>query len=630
MSMNQPTTNRPRGSRMGGPMRGPGGPKAKNAKGALLRLLRYISRYKFTILLVMLFAVISTVFNIIGPKLLGQATTTLAEGISSMVSGTGGIDFDTIGLLMVILICLYCASAAFSYLQGYFMSKVSMRVTYGLRKDISNKMHRLPFQYYDGTTTGEILSYITNDVDAINQSLNQSLTQIITSVTTLAGILIMMFSIHWVLALATLCIIPVSMVLILLIAKISQKYFKAQQEYLGHVNGHVEEMYSSHVVVKAYNGEARSEQTFSKYNDTLYKSAWKSQFLSSLMMPIMTFVGNLGYVVVCILGGYLAISGSISIGDIQAFLQYVRQFNQPITQVAQISNIIQQTAAASERVFDFLETPEEIPDTDAPIRLARGSDQNGIAIKGSVEFDHVRFGYNPERIVIKDFSASVSPGQKIAIVGPTGAGKTTMIKLLMRFYDVTGGAIRIDGHDIRDFTRDDLRSLFGMVLQDTWLYNASIKENIRYGKLDATDEEIYAAAKAAQVDHFVHTLPNGYEMELNEDASNVSQGQKQLLTIARAFLANPQILILDEATSSVDTRTEILIQKAMDNLMKDRTSFVIAHRLSTVRNANLILVMRDGDIVEQGSHDTLMEQGGFYATLYNSQFEPEEEIADNL
>ena len=501
------------------------------------------------------------------------------------------------------------------------MSGISMKVTYGLRKDISNKIHRLPFSYFDKTTTGEVLSYITNDVDAINQSLNQSVTQIITSATTLIGIIVMMFSIHWLLALVTMCIVPVSMALILLIAKASQKHFKAQQEYLGHVNGHIEEMYSTHVVVKAFNGEEQSEETFDKFNNTLYKSAWKSQFLSGLMMPIMTFVGNLGYVAVCILGGYLAMNGAISIGDIQAFLQYVRQFNQPIAQVAQISNIIQQTAAASERVFAFLNEPEESPDTEHPLQLAKNGAENGLHLNGSVQFNHVQFGYNPDKIVIKDFCADVKPGQKIAIVGPTGAGKTTMIKLLMRFYDVTGGAICIDGHDIREFTRNDLRSLFGMVLQDTWLYNASIKENIRYGKLDATDEEIYAAAKAAQVDHFVHTLPKGYDMELNEDASNVSQGQKQLLTIARAILADPQILILDEATSSVDTRTEILIQKAMDNLMEGRTSFVIAHRLSTIRNADLILVMKDGDIIEQGNHEALMAQNGFYANLYNSQFE---------
>ena len=599
------------------------GVKAKDAKGAIKRLAKYLAQYKFSIMLVFLFAVASTVFNIVSPKILGMATTKLAEGVMGMIGGTGTIDFAYIGYVMLALLCLYFFSAGFNYLQGHIMSRVSMRVTYGMRKDISEKMHRLPFQYYDGTTTGEILSYITNDVDAISQSLNQSITQIITSVTTLLGILIMMFSIHWLLALVTMCIVPVSMALILMIAKISQKHFKAQQEYLGHVNGHIEEMYGSHVVVKAYSGEERSEETFARLNDTLYKSTWKAQFLSGTMMPSMHFVGNLGYVAVCILGGYLAITGSIQIGDIQAFMQYVRQFTQPIQQVAQISNIIQQTAAAAERVFAFLDEKEEVPDNDHPLRIAENGGE-GVTMHGSVRFDHVRFGYNPEKIIIHDFSADVQPGQKIAIVGPTGAGKTTMIKLLMRFYDVTGGAILIDGHDIREFTRRDLRDLFGMVLQDTWLYNASIKENIRYGKRDATDEEILAAARAAQVDHFVHTLPGGYDMELNEDATNVSQGQKQLLTIARAILADPQILILDEATSSVDTRTEILIQKAMDNLMEGRTSFVIAHRLSTIRNADKILVMKDGDIVEQGSHEELMAQNGFYAGLYNSQFDPEE------
>ena len=622
MSETRPPVQQKRPMGRGGPMRGMmSGAKAKDAKSALRRLAKYLARYKFSLLLVFLFAVASTVFNIVSPKILGMATTKLAEGVFGMIGGTGGIDFTYIGIVMLVLICLYFFSAAFNYLQGHLMSRVSMRVTYGLRRDISEKMHKLPFQYYDGTTTGEILSYITNDVDAINQSLNQSVTQIITSVTTLLGILVMMFSIHWLLALVTMAIVPVSMALILLIVKLSQKHFKAQQEYLGHVNGHIEEMYGSHVVVKAFNGEARSEETFERLNDTLYKSSWKSQFLSGTMMPSMQFVSNLGYVAVCILGGYLAVTGYIRIGDIQAFMQYVRQFTQPIQQVAQISNIIQLTAAAAERIFTFLDEPEEVPDTDCPVSISAAEDG---AVRGSVRFDHVRFGYNPEKIIIKDFSADVRPGQKIAIVGPTGAGKTTMIKLLMRFYDVTDGAILVDGHDIRDYARRDLRELFGMVLQDTWLYNATIRENIRYGKRDATDEEIYAAAKAAQVDHFVHTLPGGYDMELNEDATNVSQGQKQLLTIARAILADPQILILDEATSSVDTRTEILIQKAMDNLMEGRTSFVIAHRLSTIRNADRILVMKDGDIAEQGNHEELMAQNGFYASLYNSQFDPEE------
>lgn len=626
--MSNHNTNPPRRGpgRPGGPGGMMQGPKAKNAKGSIARLIRYISRYKISLILVILFAICSTIFNIVSPKILGMATTRLAEGLIGTISGSSsGIDFQYIGVIIVILICLYLCSMGFSYLQGHLMSRVSMRVTYSLRKEISNKLHKLPFKYYDSTTTGEVLSYITNDVDAINQSLNQSVTQIITSVTTLIGIMVMMFSISWILALVTICIVPVSMVLIMLIAKASQKHFKAQQEYLGHVNGHIEEMYSSHVVVKAFNGEEQSQEVFSKYNDTLYKSAWKSQFLSGLMMPVMTFVGNLGYVAVCIIGGYLAINGSISIGDIQAFMQYVRQFTQPITQVAQISNIIQQTAAAAERVFEFLDQEEEVPETANPIRLAKNGHPDGVQLTGSVQFEHVRFGYNPEKIIVKDFCADVKPGQKIAIVGPTGAGKTTMIKLLMRFYDVTDGAIKLDGHDIRDFTRDDLRSVFGMVLQDTWLYNASIKENIRYGKLDATDEEVYNAAKAAQVDHFVHTLPMGYNMELNEDASNISQGQKQLLTIARAILADPQILILDEATSSVDTRTEVLIQTAMDKLMEGRTSFIIAHRLSTIRNSDLILVMKDGDIIEQGCHDDLIAQNGFYADLYNSQFDAEEE-----
>lgn len=595
--------------------------KAKDFKGTMKKLMAYLSAYKIGIFFVIVFAIGSTIFNIVGPKILGKATTEIFKGLVRKVSGGSGIDFDKIAHIVLTLLCLYLTSAVFSFVQGYIMTGVSQKLTYRLRKEISEKINRLPMNYFDKQTHGEVLSRITNDVDTLSQSLNQSATQVITSTTTIIGVLIMMLSISPLMTVVALLILPVSMGLISVIVKRSQKYFMSQQEYLGHVNGHIEEMYSTHVVVKAFNGEEQSEETFDKFNNTLYKSAWKSQFLSGLMMPIMTFVGNLGYVAVCILGGYLAMNGAISIGDIQAFLQYVRQFNQPIAQVAQISNIIQQTAAASERVFAFLNEPEESPDTEHPLQLAKNGAENGLHLNGSVQFNHVQFGYNPDKIVIKDFCADVKPGQKIAIVGPTGAGKTTMIKLLMRFYDVTGGAICIDGHDIREFTRNDLRSLFGMVLQDTWLYNASIKENIRYGKLDATDEEIYAAAKAAQVDHFVHTLPKGYDMELNEDASNVSQGQKQLLTIARAILADPQILILDEATSSVDTRTEILIQKAMDNLMEGRTSFVIAHRLSTIRNADLILVMKDGDIIEQGNHEALMAQNGFYANLYNSQFE---------
>ncbi len=611
-----------------GPM--PAGQKAKDFKGSFGKLLKYIGKYKFSFILVIFFAIISVIFNIIGPKILGEATNILTEGLISMVQGTGGgIDFGAIAVIGFVLIGLYLASMLFAYLQGHIMSAVSMKVTYSLRKDISNKIHRLPFRYYDGTTNGEVLSFITNDVDAISQSLNQSITEIITSVTTVIGVLVMMFTISWEMTLVSMLVIPVSMGIIALIAKKSQKHFMAQQEYLGHVNGHVEEMYSSHTVVKAFNGEESSAKTFRGYNNALYKSAWKSQFLSGLMMPIMQFISNLGYVAVCILGGYLAATGSIQIGDIQAFMQYVRRFNQPLSQVANISNILQQTAAASERVFNFLEQEEEVPDTATPLHIVpkgqAAAAENDVSIQGNVQFDHVKFGYNPEKIIVNDFCASVKPGQKVAIVGPTGAGKTTMIKLLMRFYDVSGGAILIDGHDIRDFRRQDLRSLFGMVLQDTWLYHASIADNIRYGKLDATDEEVRQAAQAAQVDHFVRTLPDGYNMEINEDASNISQGQKQLLTIARAILADPQILILDEATSSVDTRTELLIQKAMDNLMEGRTSFVIAHRLSTIRNADLILVMKDGDIIEQGTHDELMEQNGFYANLYNSQFDNGEE-----
>lgn len=606
------------------------GPKAKDFKGSFGKLLRYMSAYKASLVLVFFFAVLSTVFNIVGPKILGQATNKLAEGISAMVQGTGGgIDFAAIGTIILVLLGLYVASMLFSYLQGYLMSGISMKVTYWMRKDISDKMHRLPFKFYDGTSNGEVLSYITNDIDTISQNLNQSITQVITSVTTILGIIAMMFTISWQITLVALAIIPVSMVFVAIVGKKSQKHFAAQQEYLGHVNGHVEEMYASHTVVTAFNGQERSEKTFDQYNRSLYQSAWKSQFLSGLMMPIMQFIGNLGYVAICILGGYLAILGVVSIGDIQAFMQYVRQFTQPLTQVANISNVLQQTAAAAERVFHFLEQEEESPEAAQPIRINRSDStpdtETNVHLSGSVQFAHVHFGYSPDKIVIRDFSACIKPGQKVAIVGPTGAGKSTIMKLLMRFYDVNDGAILIDGYDIRSFTRADLRSLFGMVLQDTWLYHASIADNIRYGKLDATDEEVRQAAKAAQVDHFVHTLPDGYQMLLNEDASNISQGQKQLLTIARAILADPQILILDEATSSVDTRTEVLIQTAMSNLMKGRTSFVIAHRLSTIRDADRILVMKDGDIIEQGTHESLMEQNGFYANLYNSQFEEGDE-----
>lgn len=628
MSKTPSETRRP----IGGPGAGHGpgammmsGEKAKDFKGTFRKLIHYMSRYKISIFIVFFFAVASTIFSIVGPKILGKATTALFTGLMNQITGTGkGIDFGYIWNIMIWLIALYVISALFSYIQGYVMTGVSMKVTYNLRREIAAKIQKLPFQYYDTTSNGEVLSHITNDVDAISQSLNQSVTQIITSVATIIGILIMMFSISWQMTLVALCIIPVSMGFIVMIVKKSQKHFMAQQEYLGHVNGHVEEMYASHVVVKAFNGEDDSAKTFNNYNETLFSSAWKSQFLSGLMMPVMSFIGNLGYVAVCILGGYLAANGRISVGDIQAFIQYVRQFTQPLTQVANISNVLQQTTAAAERVFAFLDLPEEVAESKTPIRINTSSEPDtelNVHIQGSVQFAHVHFGYNPDKIIINDFSASIKPGQKIAIVGPTGAGKTTIVKLLMRFYDVNQGAILVDGYDIRDFARNDLRTLFGMVLQDTWLYNASIADNIRYGKLNASDEEVVAAAKAAQVDHFVRTLPDGYKMVLNEEVSNVSQGQKQLLTIARAILADPQILILDEATSSVDTRTEILIQKAMDNLMKGRTSFVIAHRLSTIRDADLILVMRDGDIVEQGSHDDLIGKNGFYANLYNSQFE---------
>ena len=612
------------------PMGGPGalmpGEKAKDFKGTMKKLLSYLGKYKITIIIVFIVAVISTVFSVIGPKILGQATDVLVEGIMNKISGKGGsIDFAKIGQIMLILVGLYVISAVFSYIQGYIMSGVAMKVTYKLRRDIEDKIHRLPFKYYDTTTNGEVLSRITNDVDTISQSLSQSITQIITSVTMVVGILIMMISISWQLTLVALCIIPASLIFVTLIVKKSQKYFVQQQDYLGHVNGHVEEMYGSHVLVKSFNGEEDSAKIFSKFTDKLYQAAWKSNFLSGLIMPITTFIGNIGYVAICILGGYFAANGSVSIGGIQSFIQYVRSFTQPITQIANISNVLQQTMAASERVFSFLEEDDEVSEQDNALCVVRDKSipETDLLVQaaGHVEFDDVSFGYNPDKTIIKNFSATIKPGQKVAIVGPTGAGKTTIVKLLMRFYDINSGVILVDGHDIRCFKRDELRSLFGMVLQDTWLYNGTIADNIRYGKLDATDEEVHRAAKSAQVDHFVHTLPDGYNMILNEEASNVSQGQKQLLTIARAILADPEILILDEATSSVDTRTEVLIQKAMDILMKGRTSFVIAHRLSTIRNADLILVMNDGNIVEQGTHEELLKKGAFYSQLYNSQFE---------
>ncbi|WP_332445821.1 ABC transporter ATP-binding protein [Sphaerochaeta sp.] len=617
------------------PQRGPIGPrgghgmmmpgeKAKDFSGSMAKLIAYLGVYKWAILFVWVLAIVSTIFTILGPKLLGKATDELFSGIMAKFAGSGAVNFGKIGEIIVWLIGLYAVSALFSYLQGYVMAGVSAKLTFRLRKDISEKMHVLPFSYYDKTTHGEVLSRITNDVDTINQTLNQSMTQIITSVTTLLGIVVMMLTISWQLTLVALCILPVSLLVVMLIIKKSQTHFKNQQNYLGNVNGHVEEMLSSHVVVKSFNGEQKSLETFNTMNDNLYKSAWKANFLSGLMMPIITFIGNFAYVAICIFGGYLAVKGRMTVGGIQAFIQYVRTFTQPITQIANISNVLQLTAAATERVFEFLGEEEEV--ADAPDALTVQQDDHGslptdVQVEGTVQFNDVSFGYEKEKIVIHDFNATVKPGQKIAIVGPTGAGKTTIVKLLMRFYDVNQGSITIDGNSIQVFKRDALRSLFGMVLQDTWLFNGTIADNIRYGKLDATEEQVIRAAQTAQVDHFVRTLPEGYHMILNEEANNISQGQKQLLTIARAILADPEILILDEATSSVDTRTEILIQKAMDNLMKGRTSFVIAHRLSTIRNADLILVMQDGDIVEQGTHDVLIKRNGAYAALYNSQFE---------
>ncbi|MBN2083882.1 MAG: ABC transporter ATP-binding protein [Anaerolineales bacterium] len=597
----------------GGPMAMMKGEKPRDFKGTFAKLIRYLGEYRLPILIVMLFAVASTIFSIVGPKILGKATTKLFEGVLAQISGTGSVDFEYIGNIILLTLGLYLVSTLFSYIQGWVMSGLSMDITYRFRRDISEKINRMPLRYFDGTNHGEILSRVTNDVDTVSQTLNQSLTQMITSVTMVLGVLVMMFSISWQMTLVAVAVIPLSLLIITLIVRTSQVYFKQQQDYLGHVNGHVEEMYGGHTVMKAFNGEERSVRQFDVFNDTLYDSAWKSQFLTGLMMPIMNFVGNLGYVGICILGGYLAIRNMITLGDIQAFIQYMRSFTQPITQIANISNVLQQTAAAAERVFEFLAEPEETPDTARPIRAEQ--------LSGRVEFQDVRFGYTPEKIIIHDFSATVEPGQRIAIVGPTGAGKTTMVKLLMRFYDVSSGAIRIDGHDIRDFSRRDLRRLFGMVLQDTWLYNGTLMENIRYGRTGATDAEVIAAARAAHADHFIRTQPEGYQTLLNEETTNISQGQMQLMTIARAILSDPQILILDEATSSVDTHTEILIQKAMGVLMQGRTSFIIAHRLSTIRDADRILVMNNGDIVEQGRHEELLARGGFYAGLYNSQFE---------
>ena len=601
-----------------GPMGGPhgaamAGEKARDFKGTMKKLMNYMGKYKIAIFFVFIFAIGGTIFSIVGPKILGKATTEIFNGLVGKVSGGSGIDFDKVGKILVAVLCLYAVSAAFSFIQGYIMTGISQKMTYRLRKEISEKINRMPMNYFDKMTHGEILSRITNDIDTLGQSLNQSATQVITSVTTIIGVLVMMLSISPLMTLIALLILPISMGLISLIVKKSQKYFKSQQEYLGHINGQVEEVYGGHNIVKVFNKEGDVIQTFDDTNEILYQSAWKSQFLSGMMMPVMQFVGNLGYVGVSILGGYLAIKKTIEVGDIQSFIQYVRSFTQPIQQVAQVANMLQSTAAASERVFAFLEEQEEDQTVPEPVSVD--------GLEGRVEFDHVHFGYNSDHTIINDFSAKVEPGQKIAIVGPTGAGKTTMVKLLMRFYDVNSGSIKVDGHDIRDFNRSELRQMFGMVLQDTWLFKGSIEDNIRYGRLDASHEEVVEAAKAAHVHRFVQTLPSGYDMELNEEASNVSQGQKQLLTIARAILADPKILILDEATSSVDTRTEVRIQKAMDNLMKGRTSFIIAHRLSTIRDADMILVMKDGDIIEQGNHEELLAQNGFYAELYNSQFE---------
>ena len=608
-----------------GPGRGPmghgrgmmPGEKAKDFKGTMKTLASYLAKYKLSIIIVFIFAIGSVTFSVIGPKILGKATTEIFNGLVSKVSGSGkGIDFDAIKKILISLIILYVISTVFSFVQGFVMSGISQKVAYNLRDELVKKLNRLPMKYFDTKTHGEVLSRFTNDIDTLAQSLNQSLTQIITSITTLVGVFIMMLSISVVMTFSALIVIPISLFLISFIIKRSQKFFKSQQEFLGQVNGQVEELYGGHTVVQAFNREEESIKEFNKINDKLYDSAWKSQFLSGTMQPLMMFVGNLSYVIVSILGGYLVIKNKIEVGDIQSFIQYVRSFNQPISQMAQISNQLQSTAAAAERVFEFLNEEEEDVTVENPISIE--------GLQGRIDFQNVRFGYDENRTIIKDFTAHVKPGQKVALVGPTGAGKSTMIKLLMRFYDVNSGAILVDGHNIKDFNRSELRELFGMVLQDTWLFSGSIKENIRYGRLDATDEEVIEASKAAHVHHFIKTLPDGYNMLLNEESSNISQGQKQLLTIARAILADPKILILDEATSSVDTRTELLIQKAMDNLMEGRTSFVIAHRLSTIRDADLILVINDGDIVEQGNHEELLAKNGFYANLYNSQFAEKE------
>lgn len=589
------------------------GEKAKDFKGTIRKVIAYIGNYKIGVCIVIIFAIGSTVFSILGPKILGKATTALAEGLMEKINGTGGIDFEKIGMILLTVLGLYVFSALFHFVQGWIMTGITQKICYRMRREISEKINRMPMKYFESRTVGEVLSRITNDIDTLGQGLNQSITQLITSVSTMIGVLIMMLSISPLMTLIALIILPVSMILISLIVKSSQKYFKSQQKYLGTLNGQVEEVYSGHLVIQAFNKQKASIDEFNQTNEKLYDSAWKSQFLSGMMHPIMMFVGNLGYVAVSFVGALLAIKGVITIGDIQAFIQYVRNFTQPIQQIAQVMNMMQSMAAAAERVFEFLEEEEEVEIDHSPI--------SGEEIKGYVTFDHVAFGYHPDNIIIHEFSADVKPGQKIAIVGPTGAGKTTMVKLLMRFYDVNSGAILIDGHNLKEFNRHDLRNGFGMVLQDTWLFKGTIMENIRYGRPNATDDEVIEAAKAAHAHHFIQTLPGGYQMELNEEATNVSQGQKQLLTIARAILADNPILILDEATSSVDTRTEIRIQKAMDNLMKGRTSFIIAHRLSTIRDADMILVMKDGDIIEQGNHEELLSKNGFYADLYNSQFE---------
>ena len=606
---------------MGGPGRGPGKTveKAKDFKGTTKKLLNnYLSKYRLALVIVIIFAIGSTIFSIVGPKILGNATTEIFNGLVSKLSGGSGIDFGKIVGILLTLLALYGLSALFSLIQGFTMTGIAQKLTYKMRNDLAKKINKLPMHYFDKKTKGEVLSIITNDIDTLSQNLNQSITQIITSICTLIGVLIMMFSISWEMTLVSLLILPVTVFIVKNVVGKSQKYFKKQQDYLGHVNGQVEEIYGGHTIVKAFNGENEAIKEFSKANKELYQSAWKSQFLSGLIFPVMNFIGNIGYVAVAILGGYLAIQGKITVGNIQSFIQYNKQFTQPINQIAQVSSMLQAMVAAAERVFEFLEEPEEVEENDKGIDTSK--------LKGNVEFKNVKFGYDEDKIIIKDFNADVKEGQKIAIVGPTGAGKTTMVKLLMRFYDVNSGEILVDGHNIKDFKRGDLRKMFGMVLQDTWLFGGTVKENIKYGKPEASDSEVIEAAKAAHVHHFIKTLPNGYNSVLNEESSNVSAGQKQLLTIARVILADPKILILDEATSSIDTRTEIQIQSAMDNLMKGRTSFIIAHRLSTIKNADLILVMNHGDIVEQGTHEELLAKNGFYADLYNSQFDEEEAV----